>query len=280
MDHAISVFFHVGHSDGNGFIRRFAFFIVLDINGSDPIAVSTPLIFNEIVEKLVMHGTRIENLGNGLFILVYCFGAINIEVVEVSGDFGAVPSEIGTVFLFGVPKVFAVEVLHGIAGQHAFLAVVVVSKENAVFEFVADEEFVAFEIEDGERTFEIGVVSLAGVIPAVVPDEAEAAFEQRHVNNQIRTAGHRNDGDALAVFGGHADGCAFPAVATVVMELEDDIALLADEYLAVSGAADAGLVGDIDGVFIKARFEAVVVVGHGGTHFGIGQFGNDFRIAA
>ena len=62
--------------------------------------------------------------------------------------------------------------------------------------------------------------------------------------------------------------------------MEDDVALLADEYLAVSGAADAGLVGDIDGVFVKARFEAIVVVGHGGTHFGIGQFGNDFRIAA
>ena len=60
-----------------------------------------------------------------------------------------------------------------------------------------------------------------------------------------------------------------PAVATVVVELENDVAFLAHKDAAIGGAADASFVGHVDGVFIQARFKAVVYIFHIGTYFGI-----------
>ena len=91
---------------------------------------------------------------------------------------------------------------------------------------------------------------------------------------------HGDHCNALATFGGHADGGTFPAVTAVVMKTEDDVALLANQYFAVGGAADAGLVGDEDGIFVKARFEAVIIVFHVFTHFGFGQLSDDLEVAA
>ena len=131
----------------------------------------------DIVEILIAVGTGERYLGDELGLFDDEDMAIDVEVVKVGGNVGFFPGKVYAIFLVIVPLVFALQILHRIAAQHPFLAVVVEGQEDAVFKVGGGVEFVTVIIEDGEGAFVVGVVLLLGVVPAVVPDETEVTFE-------------------------------------------------------------------------------------------------------
>ena len=83
---------------------------------------------------------------------------------------------------------------------------------------------IAFTVFDHERALVVGVVLIAGMIPAVIPVEAEVLDEQRHHNGLGRAFFHGDNSYAVAFFVGDADGSAFPSVAAFVGKIKYDVA--------------------------------------------------------
>ena len=97
------------------------------------------------------------------------------------------------------------------------------------------------------------------MIPAVVPDEVEIAFQKRHHYCLFAAFFHGDDGDALSVFICHADGRTFPTIAAFVGEFENDVAFVADKNFSIGSLVETEFIFSDNRILVKSGIKVHVV---------------------